>query len=282
MNKTKINKTLLVSIDGLRSDALDKAKTPVLDMLIHNGSSCMSVKTVTPSITLPAHFSIFTSLAPYSHGVLTNNALPNMSVAGQSLFYHVKNHDGKVSSFYSWDHLRNLAMPGVMDYSFFKKVETEKDLIILAAAASAHIITQAPDFTFVYFEWTDIIGHRHGWMSPEYLKAIETTDHALGLIVSGINPLFREKGFNIVVVSDHGGKEKHHIDNTPEITNVPFIACGEKIRKNFRIEDDMRLLDLAPTIAGIMDIPFHFAWQGKKISSIFMDSIGQPALTRVA
>jgi len=277
-----MKKMLLVSIDGLRSDALAVAKTPVLDQLIHKGSSCMKVKTVTPSITLPSHFSIFTSLAPYSHGVLTNNAQPNMSVAAQTLFYHVKNHGGRVSSFFSWDYLRNLAMPGVMDYSFLQRVKTESDLMDLAGVALAHITTKAPDFTFVYFEWPDIIGHRHGWMSFEYLKAVEITDHALGLIVSGIHPLLGIQGLNIVVVSDHGGKEKHHMEAVSEITNVPFIAWGMNIRKNFLIKEDMNLLDLAPTLAGIMNIPSHFAWEGRPVVSIFKDSTGQTTLTKVA
>ncbi|MCF6245917.1 MAG: alkaline phosphatase family protein [Desulfobacula sp.] len=178
-----MNNTLLVIIDGLRSDALEKAHTPTLDYLMNIGSYSYHVNTVKPTMTLPSHFSVFTSLEPYSHGVLTNNALPNMAVAAQSLFYHVKNQSGTVAAFYSWEHLRNLAMPGTMDYSFFRRINSEKDLIILANNALFHIVNENPSFSFLYFEWTDIIGHEYGWMSSEYLKALEITDYALGIIV---------------------------------------------------------------------------------------------------
>lgn len=277
-----MNRTLLVIIDGLRSDALEKAYTPTLDYLINNGSYSYNVKTVKPSITLPSHFSIFTSLEPYSHGVLTNNSLPSMSVAAQSLFYHVKSQSGTVSAFYSWEHLRNLAMPGTMDYSFFQRINHEKDLVILASSALFHIINQKPNFCFLYFEWTDIIGHKYGWMSSEYLKALESTDHALGVIVDSRRWLLEQEGFNIVVSSDHGGKEKHHIEDSPEVNAVPFIACGGNIRKNFKIEEDINLLDLAPTIAMLLNISPHFAWQGKEISQIIKKTSHQRLLSRVA
>jgi len=277
-----MNRTLLVIIDGLRSDALEKAHTPTLDYLIKNGSYSNNVKTVKPSITLPAHFSIFTSLNPYSHGVLTNNSLPSMSVAAQSLFYHVKSQFGTVSAFYSWEHLRNLAIPGTMDYSFFQRISHEKDLIMLADTALTHIINDKPNFCFLYFEWTDIIGHKYGWMSAEYLKALEITDHALSIIVDNKHQLLEQEGFNIVVSSDHGGKEKHHIEDTPEVTTVPFIACGSGVKKNFKIEQDINLLDLAPTIARLLSISPHFAWEGKEIPGVIKTNSHQQLLARVA
>ncbi|NOX34692.1 MAG: sulfatase-like hydrolase/transferase [Deltaproteobacteria bacterium] len=277
-----MNKTLLVLIDGLRGDAIEKAHAPTLDYLIGEGSSSLKVKTVLPSLTLPSHFSIFTSLDPYSHGVLTNTSLPDTSSLGQSLFCHVKAHSGTVSSFYSWEKIRNLAMPGTLDHSFFHRLNKEKDLILLAGAASSHILTRNPDFAFIYFEWTDMIGHRFGWMSPEYIKAIELTDRALGLMVESIHSTGRQGGYHLIVLSDHGGKGKHHMENTPQITQVPFIAWGHDIRTNYRIVDDIHLLDIAPTISGIMDIPPHFAWQGKQIPRIILKSPRHKPLARVA
>ena len=263
--RKKMNKTLLVIIDGLTSAAIEKATTPTLDYLIQKGAFTPGVKTVTPPITLPSHFSIFTSLAPYSHGVLTNTALPNMSAAAQSLFGHVKSNGGTVSSFYSWEHLRNLSLPGTMDHSFFLRLRQKQDLIELAGIAACHILHQTPDFCFVYFEWTDIIGHCFGWMSPEYLEAVKMVDRALGLIVEGI---VREDNYHLIVTSDHGGKGKNHLENFPEITRVPLIAFGPDIRENFRIEKEVSLLDIAPTIAALLNIPPHFAWEGKGLAQM--------------
>lgn len=273
-----MNKTLLVIIDGLTSAAIEKAPTPTLDYLIQNGSFTPGVRTVSPSITLPSHFSIFTSLEPYSHGVLTNTSLPTMSAAGQSLFGHVKSHGGTVSSFYSWDHLRNLALPGTMDHSFFLRQRQKQDLIELAGIAACHILHEKPDFCFVYFEWTDIIGHRFGWMSRQYLEALKMVDRALGMIVEGI---VREQGYHLMVSSDHGGKEKNHMADCPEITQVPLIAFGPDIRDNFQIEAEVTLLDIAPTIAQVLNIPPHFAWEGNVLSQI-MEKNAYPRQLRQA
>jgi len=114
---------------------------------------------------------------------------------------------------------------------------------------------------FVYFEWTDIIGNRFGWMSPEYLEALKIVDRALGLIVDGI---VREEDYHLVVFSDHGGKEKNHMDDFPEITQVPLIAFGPDIRVNFQIKAEVSLLDIAPTIAQVLNIPPPFCLGGER------------------
>lgn len=277
-----MNKTILVVIDGLRPDAIGMAHTPTLDFLMKQGASSMSVESVSPSITLPAHLSMFTSLSPYSHGVMTNTAMPDMSACAQSLFSQIKSHSGEVSSFYSWENLRNLAMPGSMDYSLYQRVTCEKDLIILAGTAASHIITRSPDFCFIYLEWPDIIGHKSGWMSRDYLEAVGTTDQALELIVEGILPTNEQEWFNLLVVSDHGGKDRHHNMHCPENLTVPLVAWGRDIRKNFKIKDNISLLDVAPSIAHLLHIPPHHAWEGKVISQMMMQSSHQPPMTREA
>jgi len=266
-----MNRTIFIIIDGLRGDALEKVHAPTLSYLRENGASTMTMKTVNPSLTLPAHFSIFTSLAPYSHGVTANTALPDLSCAAQSLFPHVKSLGGTVSAFYSWDHLRNLCLPGVLDVAHCRTVSDEKDLLALAADASAHITTDQPDFCFVYFELTDIVGHRHGWMSEEYLQAVEVSDRALERLLDGVLAMRESERVNIVVQSDHGGKGDNHMGEDPEIMNVPFIAWGKGILENQEIASPVSILDTAPTLAGMMGIPPHFAWQGKTMNQIFND-----------
>ena len=262
-----MKKTVLILIDGLCIDALSAAATPNLDFLMANGASCMHMASVTPSLTLPAHFSLFTSLAPYAHGVMSNAGQPDPSVTAQSLFYHIRSQGGAVSSFTSWEHLRRLAPPGILDHSLCLRLHHEKDLVALAGAAAGHMISRRPDFCFVYFEWTDVKGHEFGWMSPEYLEALEITDQAVGSLMETLLPLTDREGVNLVVASDHGGKSFQHYDAAaPEISRVPFIAWGPGIRKARQIKEPMSLMDVAPTIAGLMGIPPHFAWEGKDMS----------------
>ena len=264
-----MKKLIFVLIDGLRSDALNRGYSPTLDHLMENGAFSLEMKTVFPPLTLPAHFSIFTSLAPYAHGVTTNTGLPDTSALSQSFFTHVKSHDGVVSAFYSWDHLRNLAPPGVMDLSFCHKICNESQLRQLAREAVCHIVSESPDFCFVYLEWTDLVGHGAGWMSKEYLNAVQEADQALAQIYDTVTSLSEYNDYNLVIQSDHGGSGNHHFENIPEIMNVPFIAWGPDIWKEGQMTSSLSILDTAPTLAKIMEIPCHPAWEGRVASSIF-------------
>lgn len=58
---------VLVSIDGLRPDAISYFKATTLQRLIREGSSSMTARTIMPSTTLPSHTSMLTGEPPDEH-----------------------------------------------------------------------------------------------------------------------------------------------------------------------------------------------------------------------
>src|SRR5918995_285305 len=64
---------LLVSIDGLRPDAIAKFSAPTLQRLIREGRYSLSARTIMPSTTLPSHTSMLSGERPEVHGVSWNN-----------------------------------------------------------------------------------------------------------------------------------------------------------------------------------------------------------------
>ena len=263
-------KTILVIIDGCRSDGLEQAKTPNIDHMIENGSHSLNARTVTPSITLPAHFSIFTSLPPIAHNVLTNTGFPQPSSTARSIIDVAKDYGKKTAAFYSWEQFRNLSVPGSLDYSYFMNSgSVESRDIEVAQAAAGYLNSRCPDFCFIYLEGTDIAGHRSGFMSMEYLDAIETADTALGIILNELERANLSDSYSIILHSDHGGINNHHLENTPEVMTIPWIALGPEVRQNYIIADKVNIIDTAPTLASLMDIPVHQTWQGRVISEIF-------------
>ena len=265
-----MNKTILIIIDGCRSDALEQAKTPNIDYMIENGAHTLNARTVTPSITLPAHFSIFTSLPPIAHNVLTNTGSPSPSSTARSIIDVVKDFGKKTAAFYSWEYFRNLSMPGSLDYSqFINSGSVESRDIEVAQAAAGYLRSSSPDFCFVYFEGTDIAGHRSGFMSVPYLDAIETADTALGIILNELERANLSDSYSIILHSDHGGINNHHLENTPEVMTIPWVAVGSGVRQKHIITDKVNIIDTAPTLAGLMNIPVHHTWQGRAISEIF-------------
>lgn len=64
---------LIVSIDGLRADYLDRGLTPNLLNISKNGLRAKSMKSVFPTLTFPNHWAIMTGLYAESHGIIGNN-----------------------------------------------------------------------------------------------------------------------------------------------------------------------------------------------------------------
>ena len=269
-----MNKTILVIIDGCRSDGLENAKTPNIDHMIENGSHTLNARTVTPSITLPAHFSIFTSMPPLEHNVLTNTDFSQPSSRAKNIIDVAKDYGKKTAAFYSWEHFKNLLMPGSLDHSYFISSDSTRNLDLeVAQAAAGYLNSCCPDFCFIYLEGTDIAGHRSGFMSMEYLDAIETADTALGIILNELEKANLFDCYNIILHSDHGGINNDHLENRPEVMTIPWIAVGPGVRQNHIITDKVNIIDTAPTLAALMDIPVHHTWQGRSVSEIFEPSV---------
>jgi predicted AlkP superfamily pyrophosphatase or phosphodiesterase len=87
----RAERVVLISIDGLRPDAIEKAPAPNLLRLMERGASCPKAQTIRPSVTLPSHTSMLSGLAYENHRVTWNNwraghfGLPTVfSVAAQA------------------------------------------------------------------------------------------------------------------------------------------------------------------------------------------------------
>ena len=63
---------IVVSIDGLRPDAIETYGASTMQRLIREGSYTLSGRTIDPSKTLPSHTSMLTGQPPERHGVLWN------------------------------------------------------------------------------------------------------------------------------------------------------------------------------------------------------------------
>ena len=69
-----VMKVLLILVDGMRPDALPHiAKS---QQIIQKGAACLNATTVFPSVTLPCHISLFHSVDPDRHGIITNLYTP--------------------------------------------------------------------------------------------------------------------------------------------------------------------------------------------------------------
>jgi len=261
---------ILVSIDGVRPDAIEQVDCPNIKKIISTGSSTMKASSVTPSITLPCHTSIFHSVPPSRHGILTNEWQP-MARPVPGLIDIANQQDKRCAFFTNWENLRDLSRPGSLELSYFIRAaelyppKPYGDHLV-AEAAQHYISENQLDFSFVYFGTLDVYGHLYGWMSDEYLAQLERVDAALGILSNEIS-----KESTILALSDHGGHERNHGTDLAEDMTIPWIISGPGIRAGYQIQTNVNLLDTAPTIARILDLKVPDVWEGKCIEEIFID-----------
>ena len=82
-----MKRVIILSIDGLRPDAIELAPMPNLLELMKTSAYSLTAQTTHPSATLPAHASMLTGSCPSKHGVDWNDYIPENGVAqGTDLF----------------------------------------------------------------------------------------------------------------------------------------------------------------------------------------------------
>lgn len=274
-----VETVVLFSVDGMRPDAMAQADTPHIDRLIEAGAHTPCAQTVMPSVTLPCHTSMFRGVTPERHGI-TDNVWTPMARPVPSLFDLVAKAGRLAASFYSWEQLRDLASPGSLDVSFLLNYYTNADDCsvdcAVAQAAADYLARRRPALLFVYLGATDEIGHRHGWMSAEYLQAIAGADRAIGMVLDALGRQGAIDRTICLVQSDHGGHAKTHGTNLPEDMTIPWIIAGPGVRRSHRIAGPVHITDTAATIAHLLGIPPHRDWTGRVVTEALDEQAAAP------
>jgi arylsulfatase A-like enzyme len=225
----------------------------------------MRASSVMPSITLPCHMSIFQSVPPGRHGVMSNEWEP-LAPPLPGLFEQAHAAGLRCASLYNWEPLRNVSRPGSLDFAYFREgAETHADADhLIAREAARYLATSRPHFAFVYFGTIDTAGHTFGWMSAAYLQQLAYVDQALGVVLDALPPNAR-----VLVQSDHGGHDYTHGTDAAEDMTIPWMISGPTIRKGYEMQTEVSLLDTAPTLARILNIPVSAHWEGRCVSEVF-------------
>ncbi len=256
---------LLCSIDGLRPDALQAADTPTLDQLIATGAVCWHARSVTPSVTLPAHVSLFYGVDVPRHGVDTNEFKPLVPPI-PSLLDVAKQAGCTTGAFYNWEQIRDLAHPGTLDVSFFQHYASGGSDEVITAAAIHYLQTMRLEVVFVYLGDLDIAGHGHGWMSDHYLSALQTADRCIGRLVHAEVELGRGDSTVVMVVTDHGGHDTTHGTDCDEDMVVPWLVSGPGVRQGLEIQGPVHIFDTPPTAAWLLGWELASAWEGNIVA----------------
>jgi choline-sulfatase len=288
---------LLITIDTLRPDHLGcygnrSVQTPNLDALAARGTRFADAVTAVP-LTLPAHASILTGTYPPVHGVrdmggfvlgespptlatlAAGAGLRTAAIVGSAALDH---HYGLNRGFETYDDQMtgpsggsNMAGPAAVSLP-----ERRAGVVIdhaLAWLAAHH--------TGRFFLWIHLFDPHAPYDPPEpyrgryagrlYDGEIAYTDAQLSRLFEGIRRQGLEPKTLVAVLGDHGESLGEHGETTHGIflydttIRIPFILAGPGVPSGKVVEQQVRSIDLAPTILAALRLSVPSPVQGNSL-----------------
>jgi arylsulfatase A-like enzyme len=257
---------LIISVDGLRPDAIRLADTPNLDRLIGEGAVVWKAQTVLPSATLPAHTSMLSGSSPEVHGVLWNNYEPERGYVPLPTLFSVA-HDAGLSTamFVGKAKLEHIAVPDTVDnFGYVTGGDAQ-----VARQAADYLRRASPDVLFVHLPDVDTTGHLHGWLSSPQLDFVTRADKAVGVLLDTLERMGRRDSTLILVTADHGGIGTSHGGSDEESMTIPWIIAGPGVHAGHEIGSEVRVYDTAATAAWALGLPLPAEWEGRPVMEAF-------------
>ncbi len=261
-----IEHVVLISIDGLRPDALEQADTPVLDALRAAGAYSPVAQAVLPTVTLVNHASMLGGMSPEKHGIYWNVDDPALGkVNGPTLFSVAHEAGLSTAMVVGKPKLEHLVLPGSVDrydYAGF----TDRQVFNHVWEV---LQTGLPDVLFIHLPDVDSAGHAMGWMSPLQLVAVSQTDSLIGELVAALEADDYLDRTLLIITSDHGGSGLKHGSDSPEDMTVPWLAVGPGVPAGITLESNIVTYDTAATVLHAFDLPIPATWDGQPVLEIF-------------
>jgi hypothetical protein len=295
-----VDRVIAISIDGLNPGAiqkLGKSRTQAFHRLMREGAYTLNARTVREqTATLPNHTAMLTGRRVDDkhggHGYSDNldNGTTVHRAAGHyvaSVFDVVHDHGHSTALYASkmkfklyertWNTHGGPDRVGRNDgRAKIDRLTIDGDNTRLVAELIAELRRSPREFTFVHLSLPDRVGHRHEFMGPEYLDAVQYTDRLLGRILDTVaaRPGLRRHTL-LILTADHGGRgAAHYGASRLQNYRIPFMAWGPGVaagrdlydvnpdyrdpgvsRSSYRGKQPIRNADLANLATDALDLP---------------------------
>jgi arylsulfatase A-like enzyme len=267
---------LVISVDGLRPDAIDRFGASTLQRLMKEGSYTLAASTITPSKTLPSHTSMLTGLPPERHQVLWNNVITADAelIELPTVFGVARAKGFRTAAFFSKAKFQPLQQPGTLDYSqapggWFGRWNASRTV----GDVEKHLATSRPNLMFVHLSDPDRAGHSSGWMSPPYGRAVLAADGGVSRLLTVADRAYGAGNYTVIVTADHGGHDSNHGSDDPRDVTIPWIAWGRGVRPGQLPDRTIRTMDTASTVLWLLGLEEPSEWAGSPVLPAFAPSV---------
>ncbi|MBU0470214.1 MAG: alkaline phosphatase family protein [Nanoarchaeota archaeon] len=270
-NSKRIEKLLLLGIDGLRPDALIKAQTPNLDSLVKNGAYSYKAQAEYPTWSGHGWSDILTGVTSRKHGVRDNTFVGSNYEEYPDFLTRLESLTTKfnTASLVSWTPINEKIIQTADKKIYYPYFKNGDELVMEEAVKILDL--ENPDALFVYFADVDVIGHRYGFHPDisKYLAQIEIVDMQVGKVLEALKSrtTYNNENWLVMATTDHGGTRAGHGGNKPKETTVFYIANGLDVVPG-EIVPAPRHVDIVPTIFKHLKVPIDSSWKldGKPIA----------------
>jgi predicted AlkP superfamily pyrophosphatase or phosphodiesterase len=271
---------IVIGVDGLSVDGVTNASMPRLRELMARSAWTLSARGVMPTMSSPNWASMIDGAGPEQHGITSNGYLRKkveiqpVCRDGEGMFptifavLRAARPLSRIAVFHDWPGFARLVEKQAPDV-----LQHEHGAARTAETAARYWKQNHPTLMFVHLDNVDHAGHRAGWATPAYYRAVTDADRYIGTILDMLRDESALDSTFVLVTSDHGGKGGYHGKNSLAEIQIPWILSGPEIAPG-EITAAVYTFDTAVTIAWIFGLPEPECWVGRPVLTAF-----QPAAT---
>ncbi|HEX4788094.1 MAG TPA: alkaline phosphatase family protein [Actinospica sp.] len=264
----RTRRVLVVGIDGVRLDLLDRVAAPRLARLRAAGFLApVRVDAQTPTMSGPCWATIATGVHVGKHGVWSNDFSGHrLNVFPDFATRLARGHGRKTFVAAGWDPLvlardggplfaaptRLLYVaPDAHTAEAWERVDEE-----VTVDAEAVLRRDPVDAAFVYLGAADETAHLHG-CGERYLTSIENADARLGRLLDALRAreAYEQEDWTVIAVTDHGHADEGGHGGRSDLERTAWIAAaGPDLVPGVTPSRELRHVDVAAHVFKALDL----------------------------